>query len=386
MNNLLRKEKNNKFDTIKNFLNPDRVYIPIYEGFKLEVKTNSIIKKEQILMSKEDKYIYSPVSGKVLGKSSDILVNGKQVEAIVIENDFKETVQKQKGCLRYINEYDRNTALNLIKQYNATQVNLDVNVNNLVVNGCDIDPFEYTSSLIINENSDKILETIDALGIILGIKNVVLAINNNDSKNVINLTNNIGTYPNINLKLLPDIYPNSFKCLLINQVLSKKEVKAGYLYLTVEDILNIYNVLKKKKPIIEKYVTVAGNCIDNEAIVNVKIGTTFKDVINSVCNITDNKYNVIINGLINGNVVSNLNEVVDYKTRSIFLSCKLEDVEKKCINCGLCNLKCPVGLNPKYIKEHKKADRSKCIKCGLCTFNCPSKINFKPYLGGYHEE
>ena len=141
-----------------------------------------------------------------------------------------------------------------------------------------------------------------------------------------------------------------------------------------------------KKPIIEKYVTIAGNCIDNEAIVNVKIGTTFKDVINSVCNITDNKYNVIINGLINGNVVSNLNEVVDYKTRSIFLSCKLEDVEKKCINCGLCNLKCPVGLNPKYIKEHKKADRSKCIKCGLCTFNCPSKINFKPYLGGYHEE
>ena len=386
MNNLLRKEKNNKFDTVKNFLNPDRVYIPIYEGFELAVKTNSVIKKEQILLSKDDEYIYSPVSGKVLGKSSDILVNGQQVEAIVIENDFKETVVKQKGCLRYINEYNRETALSLIKQYNATQVDLDVHVNSLVVSGCDIDPFEYTSSLIINENSDKILETIDALGIILGIKNVILAINNNDSKNVINLTNNIGTYPNINLKLLPDVYPNSFKCLLVNQVLSKKEIKDGYLYLTVEDILNIYNVLKKKKPIIEKYVTISGNCIDNEAIVNVKIGTTFKDVINSVCNITDNKYNVIINGLINGNVVSNLNEVVDFKTRSIFLSRKLDDVEKKCINCGLCNLKCPVGLNPKYIKEHKKADRSKCIKCGLCTYNCPSKINFKPYLGGHHEE
>ena len=46
MNNILRKEKNNKFDKIKNFLNPDHVYIPIYEGYKLEVKTMEDIQKE----------------------------------------------------------------------------------------------------------------------------------------------------------------------------------------------------------------------------------------------------------------------------------------------------------------------------------------------------
>ena len=43
-------------------------------------------------------------------------------------------------------------------------------------------------------------------------------------------------------------------------------------------------------------------------------------------------------------------------------------------------MKCPVGLNPKYIKEHKKADKSKCINCGLCSYICPSKINFKECL------
>ena len=60
--------------------------------------------------------------------------------------------------------------------------------------------------------------------------------------------------------------------------------------------------------------------------------------------------------------------------------------EKKCINCGLCNRKCPVGLNPKYIKDHPKADRSRCINCGLCTYICPSKINFKAHLGGNDEK
>ncbi|MDE6292591.1 MAG: 4Fe-4S binding protein, partial [Bacilli bacterium] len=78
------------------------------------------------------------------------------------------------------------------------------------------------------------------------------------------------------------------------------------------------------------------------------------------------------------------NNIVTSDTRSIFLNTVDSTPEKKCINCGLCNQKCPVGLNPKYLKEHKDADRSKCINCGLCSYICPSKINFKAYLGGNH--
>ena len=149
---------------------------------------------------------------------------------------------------------------------------------------------------------------------------------------------------------------------------------------------NIYNVLRRKKPITERLITVSGDAIANPMVVNVKIGTSLSELIKNVCEVTNNKYYVVKNGIIAGTTLTTLNNVITSETRSIFLNSVDTSEEKKCINCGLCNAKCPVGLNPKYLKEHTRADRSKCINCGLCTYICPSKTNFKACLGGNDEE
>lgn len=389
MNNMVtvRKNKKVKFDdTVHNYLNPDYIYIPLKKGFELNIKDGDNIFKEDILLSSNQQNVYSPISGKVLGKTDSTKLNNLNIECIVIENDFKEKVNKKKGSIKYINEYSKKEMLELIKKYNACDKNLNVNCKTILINGIDSDPFEKTYSFIINTFGSKILETIDALTTILDVENTILAIKNSDSENVINLTNNIGTYPNINLKLMPDIYPIGYESVLVNNILNKKQISEGYLYLSVEDVYNIYNVLKRKKPITEKLITISGNAIEKTVVVNAKIGTSMNDLIKNCCEITNEKYYVVINGLIAGKTLTSLNNVVDYDTKSIFLNTRHEESERKCINCGLCNSKCPVGLNPKYIKEHKNADKSKCIHCGLCTYVCPSRINFKPYLGGNHEQ
>lgn len=373
-------------DKVHEFLNPDYLYIPFKEGLELAVKTNNTIYKEQVLLKNNEYFIYSPISGKVLGKTDSMKLNNKEIECIVIENDFKEKVNKKKGTVKYINEYSKSEAISLINKYNACDEYFPEEPKVMIINGIDRDPYEKTSSLIINEYSSKILEAIDALANIFGIDNTIFAINNNDSNNVINLTNNIGTYPNINLKLMPDIYPIGFKEVLLKNLKPKNTDISEILYLTVLDVYNIYNVLRRKKPITERLITISGNAIKNPMVINVKIGTSLSDIIKNVCEVTTNKYYVVTNGLIAGKTLTSLNSVITNDTTSIFLNTKDNQVEKKCINCGLCNSKCPVGLNPKYIKEHKKADRSKCINCGLCTYICPSKINFKTCLGGNHEE
>lgn len=368
------------------FLNPDHVYIPIEPGFELNVKTNSSIYMEQVLLSNDNKKIYSPVSGKVLGKTTSMQLNNQALECIVISNDFKENIKKKSPATKYINEYSKDQINDLITKYNAINRNLVYGAKTLVINGIDMDPFEHTSSFIINTYSDKILETIDALSSILGCEETILAVNNADNLNVINLTNNIGTYPNITLKLMPNIYPIGFESVLLKNVISKKQEKWGVNYLTVEDIYNIYNVLKRKKPITEKLITIAGNAIENPKVVKVKIGSSMADVIKNTCSVINNNYYVVINGLLCGETLTSLNNIITPEIRSIFLNTIDKSKESKCINCGLCNSKCPVGLNPKYLKEHKKADRSKCINCGLCTYLCPANINFKKYLGGKHHE
>lgn len=389
MNNMVSIRENKKIvidNSVHEFLNPDYLYIPIKEGLSLSVKTNTEIYKEQVLLKGNGEFVYSPISGKVLGKTDSMKLNNRSLECIVIENDFKEKVNKKKGAIKYINEYTKEEMYERIHKYNACNEYFPDNPKVLIINGIDPDPFEKTSSFVINTYSSKILEAIDAISNILNLNDTILAINNNDSDNVINLTNNIGTYPNIKLKLMPDIYPIGFKEVLIKNLVNKNYTKEDILYLTALDVYNIYNVLKRKKPITERLITVSGNAIAQPMVVNVKIGTSLSDLIKNTCEVVNNKYYVVTNGLIAGKTLTTLNNVITSETRSIFLNTIDKEEEKKCINCGLCNSKCPVGLNPKYIKEHSKADRSKCIGCGLCTYICPSKRNFKTCLGGQNEE
>lgn len=370
---------------IKNFLNPDYVYIPIPNNYKICVNTNDNIYKEDILLSSNIDNIYSPVSGKIIGESNNLTIFNKNVKCLVIENNYEEKLRNNRPATKYINKYDKDEFLGLITKYKACEEDFTSKYKNLLINGIDPDPYEKTRSFIIDAYSDKLLETIDAIRTIFKINNTYLCINNNDTNNVINLSSNIGTYPNIKLKLMPDIYPLGFREILIKNALSKREINDGVLVINIEDIYNIYNVLKRKKPISEKLVTISGNVIEQPLVVNAKIGTSMADLIKNTCKVTDDKYYVIVNGLISGITLNSLNSIYTNDIRSIFLNTKDESVESECINCGLCNEKCPMHLNPKYLITHKKADKSKCIHCGLCTYLCPAKINFKKHLGGRDE-
>ena len=383
MNNIKTNITDNK---IHDYLNPEYLYIPILDGYKVMVKEDSNVLKEEAILSNGELEIYSPISGKVIGKTSSLLLNNNKINSLVIENNYKEDVKKQTGVIRYISDYSKKDMIDLIHKYQASNVNLKRKAKRIIVNGIDKDPYEKTRSYLIDNYSDKILETVDSLGEVLGIEEIIFAINNNDSNNVINLSSHIGTYPNIKLKLMPDVYPIGFKSILLKNILNRKQMEEGVIVLNVEDVHNIYTVLKRRKPILDTLITISGNAVETPMVVRCKIGTSMQDLIKNTCKISNDNYYVVINGLISGITLENLNSVITKDIRSIFLNTISEDKEVECINCGLCNIKCPLHLNPKYIKEHKRADKSKCIGCGLCTYICPSKINFKPYVGGKNEE
>ncbi len=371
---------------VHDFLNPDRVYVPIPEGYKIIIKNNELINKEQAVLKYDDKSIYSPISGRIIGISDSLCIKNQKVVSLVIENDYREHVAKRHGCVKNIGSYTLEEFTNIIAKYNAYDKEINYEAETMIINGVDKDPFEKATSFLIDKYSAQILEAIDAISNILKIDNTILAINNNDSLNVLNLTNNIGTYPNIHLKLVPDIYPIGFKEVLIKNLISKRQEEKGYIYFTVMDIFNIYNALKRQKPKTEKFITLSGDAISENMVVNVKLGSTLNDLIKDCCEIVKENYFVVINGLIAGTTIESLNTIITDDIRSVFLCTRQKEKEQVCINCGLCTNKCPVGLNPKYIKEHRKASFEACLGCGLCTYICPSKINFKKYLNEPRED
>ena len=354
---------------IEYFLTTDYIYIPYRKNSKIFFKDGDYIYKNDIIMENNGINVFSSVSGKVLGVT--VLNNKKYV---VIENDFKDKTRKRKSSKKNISDISKEDFMYLMNNLNIIN-GFDFTSKVLIINGIDKYNEENVYNALLNEYTDTILDTIDALITILGIKKCFFAISSNDVETVDTIINNIGTYPKIDLKMF-----NNNNMIGINEVLINKLTRLSTKKYTVEvlnilDIINIYNALKKGVPITTTFISLNDNYINK--ILHVNIGTNVKDILNEYKN--DNSEDIIVNGLISGIKLKNKDFIIDKTFRSIFIR-KIEDYkEVECINCGKCVEICPVNINPKYMhfNDDKKSDnyKEKCIKCGMCEFICPSKIN-----------
>lgn len=356
---------------ITNCLTTDYIYLPYDNSMKILKKDREYVYKDEVILSNEKKKIFSTVSGNILGLTT---LNHKKY--IVIENDFKDKTKIKKGTKRFINKYTKEELVKLINDYQVLD-DFDESSKVLIINGIDEYIDEITYNTLLQTNTIEILDTIDALIEIMNIKKCFLAVSNSNIECINILINNIGTYPKIDLKLFTHNHTIGKKEIIIDRLTNYRNKKYNIQYLNIIDVLNIYNVLKKQRPKTTTYITLTGNLINFTKVLKVNIGTNICDILKEYK--INNKDNIIINGLLNGQHIKDPNFIIDDKVKSIFINTIEKYKEKKCINCGICTNVCPVNINPKYMyfnKDKKSEDyKKKCINCGLCSYNCPSKIN-----------
>lgn len=356
--------KDNDFEsTLCEFLDPDLVYVPYDKSYKLCIKDGDKVCFNDAILKSDSNTIYSPISGEIKG-ATRMICDGEYRPCIVIENDYEERKRNITYSKRNLRLYDKLEASSLIKSY--TDISESIKGETLIISGFDKDPFEHVCSSIICENTDNLLECIDALISIFDFHKCFLTVNSGDSDVVSSLVNYIGTYPNIDLRLMPSEYPLGFKDILVKELVSNNKMDKGICFLSVSEIMEIYHALKKRRPSDKTYIYIKVPGTKGKSF-HVKNSSSFKDIINRYYGMFDDK-KVIINGLMSGYEIKSLDGVVTPKVRSIFLIDKTNIKEEDCINCGLCNMVCPMGCDP--LLNYKM---DKCIKCGLCTYMCPSK-------------
>ena len=352
---------------IENLLTTDYIYIKYDNKSKILFKDGEYIYKNDLLTSSN---IYSSVSGKVLG-----ITNINNVRYIVIENDYKDKVRKRKYNKKDINNYTKEELISLLKEYN--NIDIDESSKVLVINGIDLYNEEITYSTLLKNYIINILDTIDVLINTLNMKKCFLAVNNTNSSTINEIVNNIGSYPNIDLKLFNNDNIIGIKEVLIKKLTNYKNKNYKVMFLNILDIINIYNTLKKHIPITTTYITLSGDLLGYTKVLHVNIGTNIMDILREYK--IENINNIIVNGLLNGILLKNPNFIIDKNIRSVFISTYKEFNELECINCGECIKVCPVNINPKYMyfNNNTKANKYKelCIDCGMCSYICPSKIN-----------
>lgn len=392
------------------FNKPKYVYIPLVSGndkdITVTVKKGEYVYKGSIVGKRKGKFrlpIYSSVSGTVVDFEEKYYLDGDKVKCVVIENDFKEKIEEKQYVRDSINHYTKKEFIKIIQDRGIvgmggsgfpTYIKYDSEneIKTLIVNAVECEPYVTADIMLIREKSEEILDAIDAIMEINGIKECFIALKK-DNKIIKKFENYIGTYPRIKIVTVPNIYPAGWERNLVEYITKEKydvlPIEKGIVVNNVTTIYAIYQALRTNKPLIERIVTFTGDMFKKTQNVYVKIGTSVKDIIESMEGYKRNKDVIFVAGgpMMGKSIPSddlivtpNLNCVIAFKNKD-------NDDAIECLRCGKCVSHCPAKLSPVLIKDSLNSKKelenlkvNKCIECGLCSYVCPSKIKVREYV------
>ena len=397
---------------ITEYLTPKYVYIPLASG-KDENVTTFVKKGDYVAIGTvlgkrkgaNKVPIHSSVSGHVVGIVKKIYVTGEMVRCVKIENDGKETyaepLSKQK-----LNHYTKETFLETILDTGIVglggdgfptyiKYNTDKKIHTLIVNAVECEPYITSDTALMIAKCEEVLETVDAIMEINHIDCAIIAVSKSNTELIHKLNNFIGTYLNIKVKVMPNIYPIGWERSLVREVCHTNyndvPLEKGIVVNNVSTIYAIYEALKYHKPMIDRVVTFTGEAFKQPCNVKIKIGTLAKDVITSLIGYQDiEEIQLVAGGPFMGNSLESDTLAISPEVNCVLaLPHTKEEAILPCIRCGKCATVCPAKLNPtgidkayrkKDLKKLKQLEVERCIGCGLCSYVCPSNRNVRKQI------
>ena len=356
---------------IKNYyeyLSPNYVFVPFLPNYSLKKENNETVYKEELLLRGTNNF-YSNISGKVIGVKDFNNYLNMPMRYLVLENDYKEKYQYKKSIN---NNYLNTKKIDLIKileDYNAFNTTNILNfikeheiISNIIVLGFDDNLYSYQNRYYVENNITKIFDAISLLNRVLDIKKSYLLIKDNNSKVINNVVDFEGTYPDISVNYLPDIYPLSCEAVLKNY--TKSYNTANSLIISIEELLLLFELIYRDKYQTDMIVTITD--LINKKVYFCKT-KTYVLLANILKDYPDNAV-CYINNPLNSNIVDINTTVIGPEVKSIIIDKEVNYIENPCLNCGKCIEVCPLKL-PDLTKNPA------CIKCNLCSYMCPSGIN-----------
>ena len=387
----------------------EKVCIPLEynenETSALLVKKGDYVFKGSLLGKRKGRFtfpIFSSISGEVIDFTEQTIYTGEKVKCVVIENDFKQKVEKGISQNNELNKISKEEFLEKLENCGIVgmggagfpahiKYNTNEKIHTLIVNAVECEPYITADYFVIENRCEEILEMIDALLQINNINECIIAFKKSNDTLLKVFNKYIGTYPNIKLKMLPNKYPFGWERKLIKYVTGvtydKLPSEKGIIVSNVSTIYAMYQALKLNKPILERIVTFSGAGLKKPQNVLVKIGTPVSEVIDYIGGFYKSKKTVLIaGGPMMGSIVDDF--VITPEINSVLV---LEDDFKvevtECLRCGKCVNVCPAKICPVLIKDSindkeklKELNPEKCISCGLCSYVCPAKINVREYV------
>jgi electron transport complex protein RnfC len=375
-----------------------------------EVSLGDYVQEGQVIAknSAKNAYIHSSIPGKIIAFQKESMPNGKKEKAVLIQLE---------GAFTYLGKTRLNTQWLVIPTsqrikslYKASVLNTfdapqmlasqieklqNKKTNTLALRLFNADPSIASDLFISQQYTEEILEGASLLADSINAKSVFVlyADANFIAPNDILIKK---LFRHIDVYFIPvktQYYPQGTLHDISENVehymtkeLKKNTVKIS---LAIDAIaaFDTYRAIVQNIPLIERIIHVSGNAFARDTILKVKIGTPIQTILEEVGGFIQKPAKIIVNGLIKGRAISNIQSPIMSDTKSItVLSTKNfpDQTQSPCIRCGRCHQICPVLIQPEKIFQHRilhfplsdDAIKSSklCTECALCNMVCPSRL------------
>lgn len=347
--------------------------------------------------------IYASVSGIVKAIEPRRVVTGDMVMSIIIENDkfYKEVGFSPVDSTKKIS---RETIIEAVKEAGIvgmggagfpTHVKLSPKepekIDYCIVNCAECEPYLTSDYRRMLEEPEKLIGGLKVILSLFGNAQGILAVEDNKTDCIALLKQMTKNEQRISVKALKTKYPQGAERQLIyattNRAINSTMLPAdvGCIVNNVDTVVAVYRAVFEGRPLIERIVTVTGDAVRTPRNFRVRIGTSYRELVEEAGGFKEAPKKIICGGPMMGFAMFGL-DVPTTKTSTALLAFSEDDVSDAkpgaCINCGRCVEVCPGRVMPSKLADYAEHfneeaflenNGMECCECGCCSFVCPAK-------------
>jgi len=398
---------------------PEYLYVPVQQHIgapaEPEVAVGDYVLKGQLLAHSQGAVsapVHAPSSGTIEAIKTHTAPHpsGLPVKTIVIKTDGKD---EWTNTVATINPFElsgeeiafRVGAAGIVGMGGATfpsavKLNLgsQFNIETLVINGAECEPFLTCDDRLMRENSAKIVDGIRIMQHALGADNAIIVIEDNKKYAIAAMKEATEQVADISISKVPTLYPMGSEKHLLYAVTGKevpamaRSAEIGVVVHNVGTAYAVHRALRSGYPLVSRIVTVSGDAVNIPKNLEVLLGTRVSDLISHCGGYKEIPERILMGGPMMGQTIPN-DEVPIVKGSGgiVALTQKqvTEQLARPCIRCSSCVAACPCGLLPLEMAIRAKNDDidgavnyglMDCVACGSCAFVCPSNIPLVQYF------
>lgn len=317
--------------------------------------------------------------------------------------------------------------INIIKEHGVagaggagfpTYAKLDQRVDTIILNCAECEPLLKVHRQLLQKHAYEIMETLALVTDALKVDKAYVAVKEAYTKTVEAVQANLASFPKLEIKLLPEVYPMGDEVILIYETTGKVvppgsiPIEVGVAVFNVETLWNIHNAVQNKKPVSSKCFSIVG-AVNKPITVETPIGMSVEDAVNLAGGPSTLDPAYIMGGPMTGNLVNPYDTVTKTTNAIIVLPKDHYVVQKKmanvsidmkramasCCQCEMCTDLCPRHLLGQPITPHlfMRAATSGvtsqvepflntmfCSSCGLCEmYSCPQSLAPRTLIAKY---